>query len=117
LPGRRYVNVIVEPNPSCPDGCVQRFLAVGETRTVKRVLYSPGGYSPGGGDAIECDVEGLTGPRGDSCPARAVSVEDSGAGTALLLYGGDWGLRLRPRDGGAAVSEPYLLLDDDAVLA
>jgi len=108
---RRHVNVFIEPNPNCPEGCTQRFQAAGESRTVRRILHSAED-----GSVVECDVEGVTGPRGDPCPARAVTVEDSGAGTSVLVYGGDWGLRLRPRDGGAPLSEPYLLLDDDAIL-
>ena len=66
---------------------------------------------------MDCEVSGWSSAGdGSSCPARAVPVEDSGAGVATLLYGGDWGLRLTPRDGRAPFGEPYLLLDDDAIL-
>ena len=35
---------------------------------------------------------------GTPCDAYAVSVDDSGSGDAFLVYGGDWGVRLRPVD-------------------
>ena len=66
---------------------------------------------------MECEVVGWTSRDGGApCPAYAVPVEDSGAGVATLIYGGDWGLRLTPKDGRPPFGEPYLLLDDEAVL-
>ncbi len=109
---RRFVNLFIEPNPNCREGCSQRFQASSEPREVRRIRHSPGG-----GETIDCGVEGLSSAGGGTpCPARAVRVEDSGAGMVTLLYGGDWGLRLTPRDGGAPFGEPYLLVDDDAIL-
>ena len=108
---RRYVNLFIDPNPNCPEGCSQRFQAVGEPRTVRRILYSPGA-----GAALDCRVEGASSAPGGACPARAVSVEDSGAGVVTLVYGGDWGVRLQPTGGGPPIGEPYLLVDDDAIL-
>jgi hypothetical protein len=106
---RRYVNLFIEPNPNCPDGCSQRFQTVGEPRTVRRILHASGP-----GDLIECLVEGAS--SGGVCPARAVGVEDSGAGRVTLVYGGDWGLRLLPCAGGPPLGEPYLLVDDETIL-
>ena len=40
---------------------------------------------------------------GHPCPARIQKVDDSGDGTAFLIYGGDAGLRLQP----AASREPW----------
>ncbi len=108
---RRYVNLFIEPNPNCPEGCSQRFQAVDEPRTVRRIRYSPGA-----GRLVECLVEGVSSADGGACPARAVGVEDSGAGVVTLVYGGDWGLRLRPCGGGEPIGEPYLLVDGDAIL-
>ena len=109
---RRFVNVFIEPNPNCPEGCSQRFQTTSEPRRVSRIRYAPGD-----GTSIECDVSGWSSATGGSpCPARAALVEDSGAGVATLLYGGDWGLRLVPRDGRPPFGEPYLLLDQEAIL-
>jgi hypothetical protein len=49
-----------------------------------------------------CDVTGWS-SEGDGNPvdAYAVQVEDSGSGAAYLVYGGDWGLRLRPANAGS----------------
>jgi len=108
----RFVNLFIDPNPNCPEGCSQRFQATSEPRPVRQIRYSPGGD-----ETMVCEVTGWSSAgNGTPCPARAVRVEDSGAGVATLIYGGDWGVRLRPRDGGKPFGEPYLLLDDDAVL-
>jgi len=49
-----------------------------------------------------------------------VRIEDSSQGEAFLIYGGDWGVRLRPADNdgawahenGSQWGEPYLVLAD-----
>ena len=108
----KYIDVVVEEHDALPEGCELRFHAVGEVRAVRRVRYEP-----------------LTGPEGDfvvvaagaddgESGAQAVPVDDSGAGTSTLVFGGARGLRLRRVDGrGETVAEPYLLLADDAILA
>ena len=105
----RYIDVVVEEQDGIPDGCELRFHAVGESRPVQRVHYEP-----------------LTGPEGEyevtaagGGPALAAPVDDSGAGTSMLVYGDARGIRLR-RVGMAElepIAEPYLLLSDDALLA
>jgi hypothetical protein len=109
---RRFVNLFIDPNPNCPEGCGQRFQAINEARPVHRIRYSPGG-----GVMLECEIHGVSSASGGTpCPARAVTVEDSGAGFVTLVYGGDWGLRITPPDGRPSFGEPYLLLDDDSIL-
>ncbi len=57
-----------------------------------------------------------------ACPAYAAKVWDSGDGVALLVYGGDEGIRLKHADSDAAWDiadpsqwgEPCLLLDSEA---
>ena len=57
---------------------------------------------------------------GRACPAAAQKVDDSGDGTAFLVYGGDAGLRLRPLDDSGAWQlddprqwgEPFLILGE-----
>ena len=48
----------------------------------------------------------------------AAPVDDSGAGTSILIYGDARGLRLRQvgADAGEPIAEPYLLLADDAIV-
>lgn len=49
-----------------------------------------------------CEVIGWSSENdGSPCEAFAVQVEDSSAGSAFVIYGGDWGLRLRPAESTA----------------
>jgi hypothetical protein len=106
----RYIDVVVEEHEELPEGCELRFHAVGESRPVRRVLYEP-----------------LTGAEGEfevlaagGALATAAPVDDSGAGTSMLIYGDARGLRLRrvgDDTGGEPIAEPYLLLAADAIVA
>src|SRR3954447_625751 len=105
----RYIDVVVEEQEGIPDGCELRFHAVGESRPVKRVLYEPLSGPDG-----EYEVTAAGGE-----PAQAAPVDDSGAGTSILIYGDARGIRLRrvAEEVCQSTAEPYLLLADDAVLA
>jgi hypothetical protein len=103
----RFIDVFIDPNPNTPEGCGLRFKSESEPRPVATVRYDGALH-----DVVGWSSEGGGTPR----PALAATVEDSGAGTAVLVYGADWGLQLTPRDGGAPFGEPYLLLDAGAVL-
>ena len=37
---------------------------------------------------------------GTACPAQAQKIDDSGDGVAILIHGGEAGLRLQPLDAG-----------------
>ena len=72
-------------------------------------------------DGQLCAITGWSSAdNGTPVHAHAVRVEDSSAGTAYLIYGGDWGVRLRPANDGAPWAhengsqwgEPYLVLAD-----
>ena len=105
----RYIDVVVEEQEGIPEGCELRFHAVGDARPITRIRYEP-----------------LTGPEGEfevtaagGQPALAAPVDDSGAGTSILIYGDTRGLRLRRLGGSDAsepIAEPYLLLADDAIV-
>ncbi|HEX5141709.1 MAG TPA: hypothetical protein VFX19_12240 [Dehalococcoidia bacterium] len=46
-----------------------------------------------------CAITGWSSSNGgEAVAAYAVRIEDSSAGNAVLVYGGDWGLRLRPAE-------------------
>ncbi len=47
------------------------------------------------GVETRCDVTGVE-AEGKFVPAQAVKIADSGAGYAYLIFGGSWGIRLRP---------------------
>lgn len=100
-----FVDVFVEPNANAPEGSGQRFKAAGGPRPITRARW----------DGRWCRVTGWSSLAGGTpCGATAIAVEDSGAGVALLIHGGDWGVRLEPEDGGEPFGEAYLLVDESA---
>jgi hypothetical protein len=107
----RYIDVVVEEHPELPEGCEMRFHAIGDDRVVRRIRYEP--LSGGEGEF------GIAAAGGE--PARAAAVDDSGAGSSVLIYGDARGLRLqRLSDAGESseepLAEPYLLLTEDSIL-
>lgn len=109
-----FVDVSVEPHEALPEGLTLRFKAApgAAEREVQRVLYAP---DEGPNDPRWHRVEGRdTAER--PVPARAIEVEDSAAGVSTLVFGGEWGLRLHPEDGGAVVAETHLLLPAGSAL-
>jgi hypothetical protein len=108
--------VEVEPNPNCQQSLFARFKEIGPARRVLQVR------------SFERQPQGewcwVTGWRDDQaqprCAALAQPVEDSGAGAAYVVFGGCWGIRLKPvslEEDWALESpnqwgEPYLSLAD-----
>ena len=84
--------VIIEigPNSNCEAVEMRVFHDLEPPRPVSRVRLEK---TPGTPQWF--DVTGWT-AAGTTQPAFAVKVDDSGEGVALLIYGGDAGLRLRP---------------------
>jgi hypothetical protein len=109
-----FVEVDVEASSNCEYSLTRVYSAIGEPAPVIRAdipdrrgnlgLHEITGWSANG-----------------PCQAYAVEVEDSGEGRALLFYGGDDGIRLKPADSSEEWSlesdkqwgEPCLLLDLD----
>ena len=91
----------VEDNANC-DGVPQLvFNTMGEPRQVTAVMAGDFGQ--------EVTLHRVTGwsseGDGSPCPAYAVRIQESGEGEALLVFGGDWGLRFMP----ATLSEVWSL--------
>jgi hypothetical protein len=85
-----------------------RFKAVEGARPIRRVWLDEGG---GDWFALQAVGEPLVEtPAGADPGVRAVPVEDSSDGTALLIVGGSFGLRLVAEKTGKERREPYLLL-------
>lgn len=104
-----FVTVMVEEHEAIPDGCVQRFRATGEPSVVHRVEWeSEDGV--GGTWTVRGTVAD-----GSSIPALARPVDDSSAGTSILVVGGDHGLRL-VSEAGDEEAAPYLLLSPRAIV-
>lgn len=102
--GSTFVNVQVEEHDELPDGCCLRFRAQGEGRRVTEVAYESENGTGG-----TWRIEGRASD-GAITPATAFEVDDSSAGTSLLVVGGDHGLRLTSITTGETVAEAYLLL-------
>ena len=108
----------VEDNANC-DGVPQLiFNTMGEPRQVVEVIAGDFGQAP-----ILHRVTGWSSEGdGSPCPAYAVTIEESGAGQALLVFGGDWGLRFIPAsieeewslDSLNQWGENFLSLDDES---
>lgn len=104
------IHVEVEEHDALPEGCSMRFRATGEPAPVRAVRYE----SEDGRSGIwAVHAERSDGTRAS---AMAVVVDDSGAGSSTLIYGGEHGLRLTP-ESGESIAEPYLLLAEDAIVA
>ena len=110
------VMIDIEDNDNSGYFPVQVFETQGEPRS-SAVITVPS--IPGSDEPYE--VVGWcsgAGNRGGPCEATAVIVGDSGSGQALMVYGGDYGIRLRPASSGSLWSleavgqkgEPYMLL-------
>ena len=107
----RLVDVWVEENPDC-EPCQLRWKMEDEPQPVTRVRWSRDGDP-----AIEYRVAGWSSTGGGTpVAAQGVRVEDSGSGTAILVWGGDWGVRLDPVAGGTRLAEPYLKVDPEDIL-
>lgn len=102
--------LVIEENPNCrPDERV--FPTSGTSRTVKKLNVK----KPGGGEGWH-EVIGVGSDKSFQ-PAQALQMEDSSAGVAWLIFGGDWGLRFKSNDQPWSLDdtqqwgEPFLVLD------
>lgn len=109
--------VIIEvlPNPNCEPEELRVFNDVEAPRTVLQVCLERAPGEP----AEWYDVTGWT-SSGAPCPAQAQRVEDSGEGLAVLIHGGDCGLRLKPAGlkpwditSSEQFGAPFLLIAND----
>ena len=88
---------------------MQRFRATGEPSVVRHVAWESED-----GVAGTWTVRGA-GADGSSTAALARPVDDSSAGTSILVVGGDHGLRLTSA-AGEEVAVAYLLLAPSAII-
>ena len=104
----------VEESENSLFGVTRSFQTIGEPRPISRVAA----FAPDGTEGI-FDVVGWSSE--GAVTAFAALVDDSGEGSALLVYGGEEGIRLRAGDSGSDWSledasqwgEVFLLLERD----
>lgn len=109
-PAPAFVDVEVLPQPALPEGLLLRF------KTAPGAVPRPVVHvedAPDDGPDETCRVEGRDAADAP-CPAWAVAVEDSAAGTSLLVYGGARGLSLAPLSGAPARFASHLLVPPGA---
>ncbi len=109
----------IEENPNCGYLPLRTYSSSGEEQSAPSALLS---YAANG------EVTEVTGwdpdDGGSPCDVRWLRVGDSGEGESILVYGGDWGVRLRPYPGRTEWSmtapdqsgEPYLLLAPEVTI-
>lgn len=83
------MNVEVGDNPNCRASDQFVFRELEAPRGILGIRVTERGKES------RCDVIGVE-PSGQFVRAHAVKITDSGAGFAYLIYGGEWGIRLRP---------------------
>jgi hypothetical protein len=89
-----YTHVEVEPNDNTPMMAQQVYKNVGLPFAIAQVRIYEG--VPGG---QLCSITGWSSENGGSPVAvYAVQIDDSSEGSAFLVYGGDYGVRLKPGD-------------------
>ena len=84
------MQIEVKDSPNC--GGTEQFVyrELGEARPVKAIIAEERGKE------VSLDVTGVANG-GGWVQARCVKIADSGAGFAFLIFGGEWGIRLKPR--------------------
>ncbi|MFN0117086.1 MAG: hypothetical protein ACKVQC_02175 [Elusimicrobiota bacterium] len=83
--------LIIEENPNCePDERV--FSESGDKKSVLQIQLNIQGHEPLWYDIISVDKNN------QFSPAHAYRIEDSSDGTAWLIFGGAWGIRLKNQE-------------------
>ena len=83
------MQVEVQSNPNCEESEQFVFNELDAPKPIRGIKMVDRGLE------THCDVIGVTAD-GQWKTAHAVKITDSGSGYAFLIYGGDWGIRLRP---------------------
>lgn len=109
----RLITIEIPDNLNCEAVDLRVFHDVDTAQVVRQIRLARDGEPPQWHDVTGWTAAGPS-------PARLQKVDDSGEGTAFLLYGGDAGVRLRPAhraapwrlDDAAQWGCPFLLLSD-----
>lgn len=90
------MRIEVEDSPNCGGTEQFEYRELGRARPVRGIIAEETGLTAGGhGREVTLDVTGVA-KNGAWIQARCVKVADSGAGFAYLIFGGEWGIRLKP---------------------
>jgi len=118
MEGLGFISLEVEENDNCPGLPLMQYQALSRPVKVTQIRTT----SPHGPEELHWVTGWQSEGNGSPCPAYYVKVSDSGAGSAFLVYGGDWGIRLKlmSHDEQWSISgknqwgEPWLVLGEEA---
>lgn len=114
MPESIYIEV--DENDNCEYMPLMLYEAHADAVPVTRVVLDEPGRAPG-----EYQVTGWSSDNGGApCAAMYCPVSDSGQAVVHLVFGGDWGIRMKPANSAAAwniddpeqFGEPYIMLMD-----
>ncbi len=80
----------VEPCSNCQESVGRMYNVISEPRQICSLQYEKDGKE------IDVAVTGWDGETETPCPAFARRIEESGDGVALLIFGGNGGIRMKP---------------------
>ena len=110
------IYIEVDDNPNCEYMPLMLYEAHAEPIPITAVILDEPGIPPG-----EYQVTGWSSEHdGSPCPAMYTPVSDSGQALVHLVFGGDWGIRMKPAASQTEWSitapdqfgEPYIMLTD-----
>ena len=110
----------VDDNDNCEYMPLMLYEAHADAVPVTRIVLDEPGRPPGVYQVTGWSSE----DDGKPCPAMYAPVSDSGQAVVHLVFGGDWGIRMKPADSTANWSladpdqfgEPYLMLMDESAI-
>lgn len=79
----------IQPNPNCSESQEFVFNELSAPEPIRAILIGDEGKE------VPCDVVAVD-EKGNFIQALAVKIADSSDGIAYMIYGGAWGIRLRP---------------------
>ena len=110
----------VDDNDNCEYMPLMLYEAHADAVPVSRIVLDEPGRLPGVYQVTGWSSEG----DGSPCPAMYAPVSDSGQAVVHLVFGGDWGIRMKPDDSTVEWSmddpeqfgEPYVMLMDESAI-
>ena len=118
MPESIYIEV--DENDNCEYMPLMLYEVHADAVPVARVVLDEPGRAPG-----EYQVTGWSSDNGGApCAAMYCPVSDSGQAVVHLVFGGDWGIRMKPANSTAEWSiddpeqfgEPYIMLMDESAV-
>ncbi len=118
MEGQGFISLEVEDNDNCPGLPLMTYQLLGRSVRVAQVNIA----GPRWPEQLHWVTGWQSEGGGSPCPAYYARISDSGAGSAFLLYGGDWGLRFKRGsesgpwdvDSPEQWGEPWLVLAEES---